>query len=244
MEHEAENQLAAFALGALGSEERQKVALHLAECSSCQEALADYSQIADGLLHILEPVAPRRGIRARLGAELGNQPEAGKRRISLRAAPAVRIGLAVGLALLLFVNLGFLLQSQDLLKQTQTALYQQQVGQTAFAIASYPSSVVAEIQEDGVRGTFVYEPDLPVGVIYIWGLQPPPQDKAYQAWLVDPEGKRLDGGLLHFGDDRGFGWLMIEAPSPMTAFTSLGITLEPAGGSPAPTGPRIVGTDF
>jgi anti-sigma-K factor RskA len=121
---------------------------------------------------------------------------------------------------------------------------QQRAGQTAVAIASYPSSQVALIEEDGVRGTFVYDPELPVGVMYVWGLQPPPEDQAYQAWLVDPQGHRLSGGLLTFSEDPGFGWLLVQAPSTMSEFSSLGVTLEPAGGSLAPTGPRILGADL
>ena len=142
------------------------------------------------------------------------------------------------------INIGFLLQTQRLLDQGQDTAAQQQAGQTAVAIASYPSSQVASIEEDGLRGTFVYDPDLPVGVMYVWGLQPPPEDQAYQAWLVDSQGQRLSGGLLSFSEDPGFSWLLIEAPTTMSEFISLGVTLEPAGGSLAPTGPRILGTDL
>ena len=100
------------------------------------------------------------------------------------------------------------------------------------------------MKKTGLRGTFVYDPDLPVGVMYVWGLQPTSEDQAYQAWLMDSQGQRFSGGLLSFSEDSGFGWLLIEAPTTMSEFISPGVTVEPAGGSPAPKGPRILGTDL
>jgi len=244
MDHEAAEQLAAHALGALDSEERRGVEAHLDGCTRCQAALASYESVADGLLHTLDPMPVPKAIRSRLSKQIGGTAELPRWRSTVQPVPVAVLALAVGLILLLAVNLGFLVQTQRLLDHEQGALAQQQAGQTAAAIASYPSSQVAVIEEDGVRGTFVYDPSLPVGVMYVWGLQPPSDDEAYQAWLVDSEGQRLSGGLLTFSADPGFGWLMIEAPAPMGKFNSLGVTLEPAGGSAMPTGPRILGTDL
>ncbi len=244
MDHEAEEQLAAYALGALDPEQRQRVEAHLDGCTQCQAALASYESVADGLLHAPNPKPPPRAIRARLSKKIGQATGPPRWRRAIQTVPVAGLALALGLMLLLAVNLGFLVHTQRLLKQGQVALAQQQAGQAAAAIAIYPSSQVAVIEEDGVRGTFVYDPSLRVGVMYVWGLQPPSEDQAYQAWLVDSEGQRLSGGLLTFSADAGFGWLMIEAPTPMAEFSSLGVTLEPAGGSDAPTGPRILGTDL
>ncbi len=244
MSHEAEEQLAAYALGALDLEERLQVEAHLEGCPSCQAALAAYESIAHGLLHAADPKAPPRSIRSNLAKQLGKTRARTGWRGTLQRVPAAGLGLAVGLILLLTLNLGLLVQSQRLLKQGQDALAQQQAGQTAVALASSPSSLVALIDEDGVRGTFVYDPGLPLAVMYVWGLPPLPDDQAYQAWLVDAEGQRLSGGLITFGADPGFGWLMIEAPSVMEDFVALGVTLEPAGGSAEPTGPRILGADL
>ena len=244
MDHEAERQLAAYALGALDSEERRQVEAHLDGCERCQAALASYESVAEGLLHASDPQPPPRAIRSRLSKQLGKTTELPRWRSALRTVPGTGLALGLGLILLLTVNLGFLIQTQRLLEQGRGAQAQQQAGQTAVAIASYPSSQVALIEEDGVRGTLVYEPSLPVGVMYVWGLQPPPEDQSYQTWLVDAEGQRMSAGLLAFGADPGFSWLMIEAPKPMAEFIGLGVTLEPAGGSAVPTGPRILGTDL
>ncbi len=244
MDRDFEDLLGAYVLGALTPDERRQVKAHLQDCDSCRGIVASYQSISEGLLHTTDPKSTPKSMRARLQKRIGQTSEIPGWRRVVQRVPATSFGLALGLIILLSVNIGFLLQAQRLLDQGQDALAQQQAGQTAISIASYPSSQVAVIEEDGLRGTFVYDPDLPVGVMYVWGLQPPPVDQAYQAWLVDPQGQRVNGGLLTFSEDPGFGWLMIEAPIPISEFRSLGVTLEPAGGSVGPTGPRILSADL
>jgi anti-sigma-K factor RskA len=243
-DHEFDELLPAYSLGATTLEENRQVEIHLETCERCQAIVASYQNIAEGLLHAPDPKLPAKALRTRILKQIDDATELPIWRRAIQRIPAVGFGLAVGLIILVMVNIGLLFQAQRLIDQGQGALAQQQAGQTAVAIASYPSSNVALIEEDGVRGTFVYDPGLPVGVVYVWGLQPPPEEQAYQTWLVDSEGNRLSGGLLTFSADPGFGWLMIEAPKPIAEFSSLGVTLEPAGGSAAPTGPRILGTDI
>ncbi len=244
MDHDFEEDLAGYGLGAMAPDEQRQVEIHLQECEKCQGIVASYKNVTEDLLYAPDPEVPPRSLRARLLQQIDQTSEIPGWRRTVRRVPATSFGMALGLIILLSVNIGFLLQAQRLLDQGQDTLAQQQAGQTAVAIASYPSSRVAVIEEDGVRGTFVYDPDLPVGVMYVWGLQPPSEDQAYQAWLVDPQGQRLSGGLLTFSEDPGFGWLMIEAPRPIAEFSSLGVTLEPAGGSSGPTGPRVLGADL
>ena len=244
MAHDLNELLAAYALDALAPEEQRQLELHLQDWEKCQGILASYQGVTEVLLYAPGPKTPPRKLRARLLKQIDQRSETPQWRRTIQRVPGTAFGLALGLVVLLSANVGLLLQSQRLLDQGQDALAQQQAGQTAAAIASYPSSQVAVIEENGVRGTFVYNSDLPVGVMYVWGLQPPPEDQAYQAWLVDPQGKRLSAGLIAFGEDPGFGWLTIEAAMPIAEFSGLGVTLEPAGGSLAPTGPRILGTDL
>lgn len=242
--HEIEELLPAYALGATEPEERWQVEAHLIECEECRTILASYRTVTEGLLHSAMPTRPPKTLRARLMKQVSNSTERPSWRQAIRKVPAAGLALAVALALLLAVNLGFLVRTQQQLEQGQYAIAQLQAGQAAAAIASYPSSQVAVIEEDGVRGTFVYDPSLPVGVMYVWGLQPPSAEQAYQTWLIDAEGRRMSGGLLKFSEDQGLSWLLIEAPMPMMEFVSLGVTIEPAGGSPAPTGPRVLGADL
>jgi anti-sigma-K factor RskA len=36
--------------------------------------------------------------------------------------------------------------------------------------------------------------------------------------------------------------VQVVAPQPLDTYSALGITIEPAGGSPAPTGPKVLGS--
>jgi anti-sigma-K factor RskA len=63
----------------------------------------------------------------------------------------------------------------------------------------------------------------------------------YQVWLID-DGKRTSGGVFSV-NDQGYGVLLITAEYPLDSYDGFGITIEPTGGSPGPTGKKVLGTD-
>ncbi len=65
----------------------------------------------------------------------------------------------------------------------------------------------------------------------------------YQFWLIDPSGDRTSGGTFSV-DAQGRGWVLIRSPKPLNNFQSVGVTIEPEGGSPAPTGAKMMGTSL
>jgi len=66
------------------------------------------------------------------------------------------------------------------------------------------------------------------------------RDRTYQLWLGWGDRQRDNGGVFRV-DEQGFGLLRLTAPQPFTAYQRVGITEEPAGGSPGPTSPRVIG---
>lgn len=240
--HEAEHALGAYALGALDPDERLQVEQHLESCDSCRAALAQYELIAGGLLHAAPSRTPGPALRASLIARLAPS-QAGPRRPTWWRAVTPRLAVGLGVALLIVANLALLFQTRSLIQAEQATQELQRAGQAALAISSYPNAEVALIEQDPIRGTFVYDPDLPVAILYVWGLNPPPADRAYQAWLIETDGSRVDGGLVRYSED-GLAWLMIQAPTRIGEFTGFGITIEPKQGSPAPTGERVIGADL
>ncbi len=71
-------------------------------------------------------------------------------------------------------------------------------------------------------------------------LTPTPANRMYQVWLVN-QSTRVSAGLFTV-DQSGSATVMIKAPSPLSAYQSLGITSEPSpSGSSWPTGPRVIG---
>lgn len=65
-------------------------------------------------------------------------------------------------------------------------------------------------------------------------------DRVYQLWLIDASGNRTSGGTFTV-DEQGRGWLLVRSPKALRQFQAVGITVEPEGGSPRPTGTKMMG---
>ncbi len=251
---EIEPLLPGYALGALDDEDRDRVVEHLPSCPRCQEALSTYLAVRDGLLLSPPAVRPPARLRRSLIAAIrlddvksGSISSAGLR------LPAWT-GIAV-LAVLLVANLVALAQNRRMIREQQASLNQLaleqsrliedlQVNQTAVALVSYPTSEVARIQGEDAYGTFVYDPDLKVAILYAWGLDPLPEDETYQAWLIDAGGGRSNAGIFQASEEGQFTAFIVSASSLIGDFSGLGVTIEPPGGSCGPTGPRVLAVDF
>ncbi len=244
MAHKEQELLGAYVMGALGSGERIALEAHLGDCQECQAALADYEQVAEGLLHLATSVAPASGLRATLNARLAGRPGnlRSLRRPGLGRAPQV-VFAALAVTLLV-LNGALILETRRLAERGQELLAQQEASQTALALASYSTSQTAFVQEEKIWGTFVYEENFPVAVFNVWGLPPLPDDKAYQLWLFNPDGTRTTGALFRTTAAQELISILIRSPVPLGEVLGFGVTVEPETGSPAPTGPRIIGAEF
>ena len=89
----------------------------------------------------------------------------------------------------------------------------------------------------GAYGTVVLDPKDNGGVLAVRGLPRLESGRIYQLWLFKLSDRRSCGVFSVSGD--GYGNLLLEVPKDFREFTGIGITIEPAGGSPQPTG-RLV----
>jgi anti-sigma-K factor RskA len=78
-----------------------------------------------------------------------------------------------------------------------------------------------------------------IGLLCVYDMPALPEDQTYQVWLIK-DGQRESGGLFRVSQD-GFGVLMLRPTRPLREYSAVGITVEPAGGSPGPTSPRVLG---
>jgi anti-sigma-K factor RskA len=67
-----------------------------------------------------------------------------------------------------------------------------------------------------------------------------PPDQRYQVWFIDQSGVPISGGLF-LPDANGTAEVLLEAPSELETYSSIGITTEPYDGSEAPTTPIVLG---
>ena len=77
-------------------------------------------------------------------------------------------------------------------------------------------------------------------MLIVQDLPPLPQDRTYQLWLGWGDRQRDNGGCFA-SMSRALVWYASPRHRPFTAYQRVGITEEPAGGSPGPTSPRVIG---
>lgn len=238
--------LAGYALNALDVNEKHLVEDHLETCLFCQEALADFRDIGDNLMFAVPPQDPPPYLRARL---LRNtMPERGKESWlwhlrNLKLSPFQFFAL-IAIVLLALINLNLVHETGQLLRSHQAQKQQNQAYQTAFSLLTYPDSKVAVVEEGDVYGTLVYEPDGEVAMLNVRGLDKLPPGKDYQVWLIQPDQTRISGGIFDSEAMEIYISFVITSPVPMDSLIGIGVTVEPEGGSPGPTGPRLFGIEL
>lgn len=75
-------------------------------------------------------------------------------------------------------------------------------------------------------------------LMYDGALAPPPSDKCYELWLVPANGAPINAGVFHPTSGQTDHWMM-RLPAGVTP-KAFAITLEPMGGMPHPTGPKLL----
>ncbi len=242
MEHEViESLIPAYAVGAADPAERTEIERHLPGCASCRAQLAAYEELCAALLYTV----PQAAAPERLYADLAQRMAPASASKAPAARPAARRWrwpapalAAAALVLLVASNLFWF----NRLNRVQQDLATQAT--VVAMLAQHPKELGlnAEPAVPAARGDFYYDPQGKTGVLRVSGLPAVPPDKAYQLWLIRG-GQRDSGGLFRV-DPGGAGMLVVAADRPLAQYNALGITLEPARGSPGPTTPRLLGGRF
>ena len=91
------------------------------------------------------------------------------------------------------------------------------------------------------QGQLIADPAETSAVLVISGLPPLEAGKTYQVWLIGDA--PVSAGLLTV-DENGQSVLIITSEESIGSFRSLGISIEPEGGSEQPTGEIVVLSDL
>lgn len=78
------------------------------------------------------------------------------------------------------------------------------------------------------------------GVLIVHGLQPLPESQIYQFWWVTEDGTQLPVAPIEVHADVEPTWAIFDVPEQAPAFSIVGLTIEPVGGSSQPTGPMVL----
>src|SRR5262245_35250521 len=117
---------------------------------------------------------------------------------------------------------------------------QRQASTLITAPEAHPVDLRSDKADSSARGVLLLKPEEPNAVLIVQYLPPLAQDRAYQLWLGWGDRQRDNGGVFRV-DEQGFGMISVTAQRPFTTYQRVGITEEPAGGSPGPTSPRVIG---
>lgn len=212
----------AYAVDALDPAERAEFEKHLAGCEACR---AEVDDLREAAATISETVAapPPPGLRDRvLGDIRGVRPLAPARtlrRRTTRWAPALVAAAAVVLLALGGVVAWHPWSGDEQRRVTLADRVVQAADVQRVSTELKDGTVVTAYRSPSLDRAAVVAPDLP----------PPPSGRVYELWLQDAQGDMRPAGLM---------------PSARSAFVldgaargarGVGITVEPAGGSPAPT---------
>ncbi len=234
-------QIPAYSLGALDPDELSALESHLETCKSCQAELAAFHAVRDNLGLALPPRNPPAALRSRLQKRLSPSARAPR---SNRTWSFSLAFLGAALVVLIGLNILSFVQVQSLQRQQSQLSRQIQTSQIALAMLAYPGIQTLPISEGSISGTLLLDKDRNVLVLIAWNLPPLPDNQTYQAWFSDSKGERTSAAIFRSDPSLPFTTISIIPPDNLSNFNSLGVTVEPAGGSPRPTGPRLFLVSF
>ncbi len=233
----------AYALGALDVDDSAALEIHLRNCRGCQSELEQYRAVGEGLLLAVAPQPPSAALRRRLQARLPAARQ-GFGFSFLRVMSFGQFALALTVILLIALNYISFIQIQALQKRQVQLEAQIKNGQAALSLLSSSDTRLLPIRADGISGTILVDKPNNIATLVIWNLPVLNSNQTYQIWWIDGQGKRSSAGLFQAAVGQAFTTETIVSSQALATFKGLGVTVEPAAGSPQPTGVRIFKVDF
>ncbi|MCC5948205.1 MAG: anti-sigma factor [Nitriliruptoraceae bacterium] len=230
----------AYAVDALPDDEREIFEHHLLVCDPCAQEVVELqataSRLADGIDTTLPP-ALRQRVLDEIDATRQERPRGAQdetatdelsRRRNRRVSPWITGIGAVAAAVILVAGFGVATTITDLndrISEVETAS-----SQMSDVLAAPDAVTIEAAGPDGAMGRVVASPTRGEAVFVAADLEPLPDDRIYELWLIDDTANPAG---LFAPDDRGRATRIMTGDIANAA--AIGVTVEPAGGSPAPT---------
>ena len=248
---EVRDGLALLVLGALPPAESARLESHIADCGECAAERRLAAEVVEMLPWAVPQAEPPAGVEERLRARTG-RPGA---HLRLRERVPWRrrmTWVAAAAAALLLLNVGLAGATGLLYSREQVALAeldashrQAAFDRLAMATLASGSGRTLALHSTAAAGAAygVFRMDAGSGqiVLVAYGLPLPPTGRVYQGWMHRGSERISVGVFAPQGPDAVV--LLTESGQSTTLLLQVdgfGITLEPVGGSPAPTGPAVM----
>lgn len=224
--------VASYALDALEPEERKAFERHLSECSDCRSQLTELQMAADALAYA-ESVEPPAELRERILTAARTENGTAKviqfpRRRWLFPATAAAAAAAA------FVAIGVGLWATSLSRDLDRERSARESYVQAIELLGGGAQLT---QLANAEGGLLVTPGGKAALV-VCGLQPAPEGKTYEAWVIQGETPR-PAGLFRGGSGCPPVLLAREVPPG----SQVAVTLERSGGANQPTGAILVRTD-
>lgn len=248
------------ALDALDAQGWTAFETHRRNCPACDRALWHDRAIAHRLTLALAPVIPSPGLKRRVLEAVAAEAPRGVRALAVPTRRAVRwptilAALPAAAALLLgFAFVGARQERDEARRSAETSrgvaeavqaelvdVRQRLERATSFReLVAQPDSRVTSLTgaAQGSRGRMVWSPSIRSAVLLVSGLPSAPEGKTYQLWVI-ARGAPVPAGLFQV-DVEGHALFTLPALEENAPVKTFAVTLEPAGGRPAPSGPMVL----
>ncbi|MGV3711562.1 anti-sigma factor [Pseudolysinimonas sp.] len=216
---------ASYAVGALTAAERREVESDARRDRRLAAEVREFTETAAMLGLATEPVAPSSNLRASILDAIAETPQESRVvRGPWLARPAAAL---LGAAAAVVLAIGGTAVAIQLTREPSPV-------EQIVAAADYERAVGAV--DGGGTVTAVWSASLERAAIMVDGLDELPSSSVYQAWLIDDQGRADPAGTFSASDSTQ----SIALTGLMSAGDAIGITVEPTGGSEAPTTTPIV----
>jgi len=258
MDNHIEELLPFYALDALTEEEHELVEAYLAKDPEARPQVDEMRRAGSALPQSVSPVEPAPRTKAALMARIAADERA---RSSAQSQPSRRVNryesffrsfslAAAALAIVWVVVLNVQvvrLRSEIAKLNSALAAQSNSLNQIIQKLPQTTPSTTITVSlkgtkvEPNAQGQLIADPGSQSAVLVVTGLPPLEPGKTYQVWLI--ANAPVSAGLLTV-DANGQGVLIITSQEAIGSFKSLGISVEPQGGSPQPTGDIVVLSDL
>ena len=258
MDNHIEELLPFYALDALTDDERELVEAYLANHPEARAQVEEMTRTASVLPQGVSPVQPsprtKDALMARVAADervrssVPSQPSRRVNRFESFFRTFSLAGAAIAIIWVIVLNIQ-VTQLRNEIASLNSALAAQStsLNQIIEKLPQINPSGAITVALKGTQagpnaqGQLIADPASQSAVLVVTGLPPLEAGKTYQVWLI--AGAPVSAGLLSV-DANGQGVLIVTSTESIGSFKSLGISVEPAGGSPQPTGDIVVLSDL
>jgi anti-sigma-K factor RskA len=246
----------AYSIGATDVEETRFVEANLATYPNAVADLVHYQQMSEGLLHSAGLMSPPPALRGKiLSAVSGKRwPQStgdgsfGSQVVqfmNIRRWSLSKIVAAAAILMLVASNLFWWTQVQDARQDKDDVAMQLEEREVFLAALNNAANTrwveLSTVDTEGAANAaaaVIWEPTSQRALLYAQGFPPLEPNMAYQLWLIQGD-QRISAGVFQVNFS-GNGTFVFTVPESLSNYDALGVTPEPATGSPAPTGNPVV----